>query len=214
MQNGITFTKAEKYFYLRRIHSLLGLLPIGLFFLEHLYSNAISLQGPKAYNEMVEKLMAMPFLPIIEVSAIAIPLLFHIILGIVIYLSSKSNVLQYRHFNNWRYFLQRVTGLIGVIYIGFHVWETRILSIINGQHVSYERMQEILSTPWMFWFYLVGAISLTFHFTNGLWTMGITWGVTVNVRAQRISTVICGLLFLGLSAAWVQILLHLTGRIY
>lgn len=213
MQNGITFTKAEKYFYLRRIHSLLGLLPIGLFFLEHIYSNAISLNGPQAYNEMVEKLMAMPFLPIIEVSVIAVPLLFHIILGIVIYLTSKNNVLQYRHFNNWRYFLQRLTGLIGIIYIGYHVWETRLLSAINGQHVTYERMQEILNSTGMLWFYLIGAISLTFHFTNGLWTMGITWGLTVSPRAQRISTVICGLLFLGLSAAWVQILFHFVGWI-
>lgn len=213
MQNGITFTKAEKYFYLRRIHSLLGLLPIGLFFLEHIYSNAISLNGPQAYNEMVEKLMAMPFLPIIEVSVIAVPLLFHIILGVVIYLTSKNNVLQYRHFNNWRYFLQRLTGLIGVIYIAYHVWETRLLSAINGQHVTYERMQEILNSTGMLWFYLIGAISLTFHFTNGLWTMGITWGLTVSPRAQRISTVICGLLFLGLSAAWVQILFHFVGWI-
>jgi len=213
MNQSITFTKAEKYFYLRRLHSLSGLLPIGLFFLEHLYSNAISLNGPAAYNEMVAKLMATPFLPVIEISVIGLPLLFHIILGIAIYLTSKSNVLQYPHFNNWRYFLQRLTGVLGVFYIGFHVWETRIHSVMSGQHVSYERMQQILSTPWVFWFYLLGVISLTFHFCNGLWTMGITWGLTVSQRSQRLSSAICGLLFFALSAVWVQILLHFTGRI-
>jgi len=206
MNQSITFTKAEKYFYLRRLHSLSGLLPIGLFFLEHLYSNAISLSGPKAYNEMIEKLMGIPLLPFIEIGAIALPILFHVILGIAIYLSSKSNVVQYSHLNNWRYFLQRVTGLIGIIYISYHVWETRIQSALSGQHVSYERMQEILHTPGMFWFYLIGALSLTFHFCNGLWTMGITWGLTVTPRSQKINSAICGGLFVVLSGVWIQIL--------
>ncbi len=213
MQNGITFTKAEKYFYLRRLHSLSGLLPIGLFFLEHIYSNAVSLQGASAYNEMVNKLMEIPFLPVIEIVTIALPLLFHIVLGIVIYLTSKNNVLQYSHAENWRYFLQRITGVIGVFYIGFHVWETRIHAALSGQHVSYERMQQLLSTPWVFWFYLLGALSLTFHFCNGLWTMGITWGLTVSVRAQRMTSAACMLLFVALSAVWVQILFHFVGWI-
>jgi len=213
MNQKITFTKAEKYFYLRRLHSLSGLLPIGLFFLEHIYSNAVSLQGPKAYNEMVAKLMDIPYLPVVEVAAIGLPILFHIILGIVIYLTSKNNVLQYSHAENWRYFLQRITGIIGVFYIGFHVWETRIHAALSGHHVSYERMQQILSTPWVFWFYLVGAISLTFHFCNGLWTMGITWGLTVSPRSQRMTSAAAMLLFLGLSAVWVQILFHFVGII-
>ncbi len=206
MNQSITFTKSEKYFYLRRLHSLSGLLPIGLFFLEHVYSNAISLRGPEAYNEMVEKLMQIPFLPFIEVGVIAIPLLFHIILGISIYLTSKSNVVQYSHINNWRYFLQRVTGLIGIIYIGYHVWETRIQAALSGQHVSYQTMQQLLHEPGMFWFYLVGALSLTFHFCNGLWTMGITWGVTISPRSQKINSALCGGLFLILSGVWIQIL--------
>lgn len=213
MNSSISFTKAEKYFYLRRLHSLSGLLPIGLFFLEHLYSNATALQGAKAYNEMVAKLMNIPFLPVIEITAIGLPIFFHIVLGIVISLTSKSNVLQYSHLSNWRYFLQRITGIVGVFYIGFHVWQTRIQAVLNGEHVSYERMQQLLATPWVFWFYLIGAISLTYHFCNGLWTMGITWGLTVNPRAQRITSIASMLLFVALSAVWIQILLHFVGII-
>ncbi|MBL7684583.1 MAG: succinate dehydrogenase [Deltaproteobacteria bacterium] len=205
------FSKEEKYFLLRRLHSLAGIIPIGAFFLEHLFSNAISLKGPAAYNEMVEKLMAIPFLPVIEISVIAIPLLFHIILGIVIYLTSKNNALQYPHFNNWRYFLQRLTGLIGIIYIGYHVWETRIHSVITGEHVTYAFMQEELREPGMFWFYLVGALSLTYHFANGLFTFLITWGLTISPRSQKISTLVCSGLFVALSAVWVQILLNFVG---
>ena len=33
------------YFTLKRLHSLTGVVPVGLFLLEHLYTNARSLQG-------------------------------------------------------------------------------------------------------------------------------------------------------------------------
>jgi succinate dehydrogenase / fumarate reductase cytochrome b subunit len=213
MNKTVSFTKDEKYFLLRRLHSLAGIVPIGVFFLEHIYSNVISLQGPKAYNELVEGLMKIPFLPWIEVLVIGVPILFHIVLGIGIYLTSKSNALQYRTFNNWRYYLQRLTGLIGVVYIGYHVWMTRIKSALAGHHVSYDQMQQILSTPWVFWFYVVGVISLTFHFANGIWTFLITWGVTINPRSQQISTYACMGMFFVLSVVWMQILFHFVGWI-
>jgi succinate dehydrogenase / fumarate reductase cytochrome b subunit len=211
MNNTATFTTAEKYFLWRRLHSLSGLIPIGLFFLEHLYSNAVSLQGPQAYNELVEGLMKIPYLPVIEVSVIGIPILFHAILGIVIYLTSKSNVLQYSYTNNWRYFFQRITGLIALVYIGYHVWETRIHAALSGQHVQFARMQEILQTPWVFWFYVVGTLSITYHFANGIWTFLITWGVTVTPRSQRYSSYACAVMFFALSAVWMQILFHFVG---
>ncbi|MFO1519483.1 MAG: succinate dehydrogenase cytochrome b558 subunit [bacterium] len=213
MLKAASFTKDEKYFFLRRLHSLSGIVPIGAFFLEHIYSNAISLKGAGPYNEMVEKLMGIPFLPAIEISVIALPILFHAILGIVIYLTSKNNVLQYRYFNNWRYFFQRLTGLIALIYIGYHVWETRIHAVMSGQHVSFERMQELLHTPWVFWFYVVGVLSVTYHFANGVWTSLITWGITVSPRSQRVSTVVCAGMFFVLSAVWMQILFNFVGWI-
>jgi len=33
--------------------------------------------------------------------------------------------------------------------------------------------------------YLVGMLSCVFHLANGLWTMGITWGVWTSPAAQR-----------------------------
>lgn len=205
------FTQEEKYFLLRRLHSLTGIVPIGLFFLEHLYSNAKSLQGAAAFDAMVRDLMKIPYLPFIEIGAIALPILFHVVLGIAIILTSKNNIIRYSYFNNWRYFLQRMTGLIGIVYIAYHVYETRIHSVIEGEMITYREMQHLLMEPGMIWFYFVGVISLTFHFTNGIWTSLITWGVTVTERSQRLATYICMGLFVILSAAWIHILLNFVG---
>ena len=54
-------------------------------------------------------------------------------------------------------------------------------------------------------FYLVGIVSCVFHFANGVWTMGITWGVWISPRAQRYASYVCAaggsvLLLIGLTA--------------
>ena len=40
-------------FILRKLHSLLGIIPIGAFLLEHLLSNFEALKGPAAYGAQV-----------------------------------------------------------------------------------------------------------------------------------------------------------------
>lgn len=207
------FSQEEKYFLIRRLHSLTGIVPVGLFFLFHLFSNAKSLQGPEVFNKVIEEIAHTPYLPIVEMMTIALPLLFHAMLGIAIILTGKNNVTQQPHMNNWRYYFQRLTGLIALIYIGFHVYGTRISSLMQGQEMSYEWMQNLLQNSAVFWFYLIGVLSVTYHFANGLWTFLITWGVTVSPRSQALSSKLCLGLFLLLSAVWVNILLHFSGSI-
>jgi succinate dehydrogenase / fumarate reductase cytochrome b subunit len=53
--------------------------------------------------------------------------------------------------------------------------------------------------------YTIGILSCVFHLANGIWTMGITWGVWVTPGAQRWANYVCGgfgvaLAFVGMSA--------------
>jgi succinate dehydrogenase / fumarate reductase cytochrome b subunit len=34
-------------------------------------------------------------------------------------------------------------------------------------------------------FYLVATLAIVFHFANGLWTAGITWGLTLSAPAMK-----------------------------
>ena len=45
----------SQYFALKRLHSLTGVVPIGLFLLEHLYTNARALQGAAAFDTAATK---------------------------------------------------------------------------------------------------------------------------------------------------------------
>ena len=66
-------------FYLRRLHSLVGLLVLGIVILEHVMTNASSLGGPEAFNSSLAmmELIPKPIFYGLEIFGIAIPLLFH-----------------------------------------------------------------------------------------------------------------------------------------
>ena len=53
-------TPGVSHFYLRRLHSLSGIFPMGVFLLEHFFGNAFATRGPEAYNRYVEFLLGMP----------------------------------------------------------------------------------------------------------------------------------------------------------
>src|SRR5262249_33728987 len=111
----------------RKVHSLLGVLPLGAFILEHLYTNAFVLGGQDSYDKQVNWLLSFPkpVLWSLEILFIALPLLFHGILGAKIAWEGKSNVRNYRYARNVSYFLQRWAGIYLLGFIVYHVWTTR-----------------------------------------------------------------------------------------
>jgi succinate dehydrogenase / fumarate reductase cytochrome b subunit len=49
----------------RKLHSLLGIIPIGAFLLEHLLSNFEALKGPIAYGDQVKFLNGLPLVRVL-----------------------------------------------------------------------------------------------------------------------------------------------------
>ena len=68
-------------FFLRRLHSLSGIIPVGAFLVEHFISNAFATNGPWAYADQVKFLTGLPFVPVLEIVGIYIPLLYHALYG-------------------------------------------------------------------------------------------------------------------------------------
>ncbi|TKI56569.1 succinate dehydrogenase [Brevibacillus antibioticus] len=170
-----------------KLHSLLGLLPIGLFLLFHLTANYQATRGAEAFNQTVGLIENVPFVLVLEFAFIYLPILFHAVYGLYIAFQAKQNVGNFGYFRNQMFLWQRVTGVITLIFIVWHVWETRIQKAM-GAHVDFDMMANILSSPAMIVFYTIGIISTTFHFSNGLWSFLVHWGITVGPRSQRIAT--------------------------
>ncbi|MFB4166648.1 succinate dehydrogenase cytochrome b558 subunit [Virgibacillus sp. JSM 102003] len=198
----------HREFFYRRLHSLLGVIPIGIFLVQHLVVNHFAVYGEESFNKAAGFMHDLPFRLVLEIFIIFLPILFHAILGVYIVFVTKNNTKRYGYFRNWMFYLQRVTGIITFVFIAWHVWETRVQIGMGNAELDYSLMENILSNPVMFWFYILGVISTTFHFANGLWSFLVSWGITQSPKSQKIVTYATLLVFLAISYIGVRALIQ------
>ena len=127
----------KHHFLLRRLHSLTGIVPIGVFLLNHLLTNSSMAWGGAALRHPHEGGMAaggveyfwdevkwineqIPHLLLIEIT-LWLAIGFHSVLGVYYATTGKSNTDRYAYQGNWRYKLQRISGYVGIFYILYHI---------------------------------------------------------------------------------------------
>jgi succinate dehydrogenase / fumarate reductase cytochrome b subunit len=196
----------RRAFWLRKAHSLSGLIPVGAFMCFHLFENTSAAHGPKAFDDMVGKINAMPFVFAMEIFGIWIPILFHALFGFVIIMEGKSNALAYPYARNWLYWAQRITGIIAFVFIVFHFVQFRARKA-EFMVAPFTDVQQGLSNPLVFWFYAFGIAACVFHLANGLAGFLFSWGLTVGPRAKRLAGFACtglglAVFALGMKALW------------
>ncbi len=190
------------YFLIRRVHSLSGLVPLGLFLFAHLTTNSMAAFGQEAFAHKVELIHSLgPLLPFVEAAMIFVPLAIHIVLGIFIALTARSNTTDLGYTRNWAYTLQRWTGWAALAFIVYHTMELRFLDeantgalrgmMLNGRELTagdifFIHMAEEFQSVIYMALYVVGGIAVIYHFANGLCTFCMTWGITVGPRSQQI----------------------------
>ncbi|MDR7867570.1 MAG: succinate dehydrogenase cytochrome b558 subunit [Sporomusaceae bacterium] len=193
-------------FFLRRVHSLTGIVPIGFFMLEHMFSISQAIVGPAAFDRTVSFLQSLPFVVPLEIGFIAVPLAFHAFYGLYVAYLAKNNQLSYRYFRNWMFYLQRATAVITLAFLVWHVWVLRIGKALYGTEITFSHMAGLLGDPLVFALYAVGLAAGLLHFVNGLWTFLITWGITIGPRSQTAAMYACSFVFVFLYAVGVRAL--------
>jgi succinate dehydrogenase / fumarate reductase cytochrome b subunit len=193
-------------FLLRRLHTLAGVIPVGLFLLEHLFTNAMATRGATSFNNAVQAIQSIPFLHFIEFFFIFVPLVYHGVFGLYVAFTSGYNAGQYSWARNMMFALQRITGVITFVFIIYHLWTTRF----SGQATDFNMVHNLVSNPAYFWFMIVGVVAATFHFANGMWSFCIHWGITVGARSQRITAYVTMLLFFVLAGVGVDSIIAFT----
>ncbi|MEE9498803.1 MAG: succinate dehydrogenase [Nitrospinaceae bacterium] len=191
-----SISKGQVHFLLLKFHSLTGLVPIGLFLTFHFLINSLRTVGVLPYQWSIDVINNLPFLIWIEISIIYIPLLFHSFVGIYITQVAKLNVIRYRYPRNWMYVLQRVTGAVVFVFLIYHMGTTVAPKLWYGHHLfeAAPFLIDVMNQEFATWtgrtIYLVGILSATFHFANGLWAFCISWGIIVGPRAQRNASIV------------------------
>ena len=206
--------RLSRTFILRKLHQVSGIVPLGLFLLEHFYTNSKALAGEAHFNDAVRDLQSIPYIVLVETAGIFIPLIYHAVYGMVITIEARPNNLAYPYPRNWFYLVQRITGVILFFFIAFHVLNFRFGMIpgLNDVSVAHEpgRAFEIVSREFrmvpIFLIYMIGITATVWHLANGIWLFLVDWGITIGERAQRLTGYACigvgvVLLLVGINAA-------------
>ena len=189
----------RRQFVLRRLHSLSGVFPIGAYLLAHIFLENSFILGGSARVDLLVRFIATfptPILLGVEILFIWGPLLFHSIYGFVrVAQADLANPIRHDYLGAQLYTLQRLSGVVAFLFVVFHLWSTRVQYYLGRVEITYAYMHGQLSDPIVFAIYVVGVLAAVFHFTNGLWTFCITWGITVGQGAQRMARAFALLLF-------------------
>ncbi|HEV2045212.1 MAG TPA: hypothetical protein VGQ95_01300 [Chthoniobacterales bacterium] len=206
--------RLSRTFVLRKLHQLSGIMPLGVFLLEHFYTNSKALSGQADFNNAVKDLQSIPYILLVEIGGIFIPLIYHAVYGLVITIEARPNNLNYPYPRNWFYTIQRVTGIILFFFITFHVLNFRLglipglntMSVARHPDQAFQVVAREFSIVPIFIVYMIGITSTVWHLANGVWLFLVDWGITIGDRAQRLAGYACigfgaVLLAVGINAA-------------
>ena len=206
--------RLSRTFILRKLHQLSGIFPLGIFLLEHFYTNSKALTGADDFNKAVTDLQSIPYIIFVEIGGIFIPLIYHAVYGLVITMEARPNNLAYPYPRNWFYLVQRITGVILFFFILFHVLNFRFgmvpglntTSVAQAPNEAFQIVSREFHIWWIFAIYMVGITATVWHFANGIWLFLVDWGITIGERAQRVTGYACIgfgvlLLLVGVNAA-------------
>ncbi len=188
---------------LDKLHSLSGVIPIGAYLAEHFFENSYALVSPAKYNYVASKLETVPWRLPLEILLIWAPIAFHACYGLRIWWSGKQNATSHPWMANWMYLLQRWTGVLAFLFIGYHVWTVRFLS--HGK-TTYADIAQTMADPTFAAVYVVGVLAASFHLGNGLWNFACKWGLAVTARSQRAAGWFGALTAIAFSVAGLAIL--------
>ena len=207
--------KFSNTFLLRKLHQLTGIVPLGMFFFVHMYTNSTAMNGAAVFNKHVQDIHDMPYLLFIEIFGIFLPLLFHSVYGILISAEAKPNITNYGFARNWFYFFQRATGIFLFFFILFHVLNFRfgLVPYLNMTPVAgnADKAFGIVSgefhITWVMVLYIFGVLATAWHLAYGFFLFAVDWGIVIGEKAQKLVLYGClGLAFflgaVGINAAF------------
>lgn len=194
-------------FLIYRLFSLSGLIPVGAFLVVHLLTNASVLGGAASFQSKVDMIHGLgPLLVPVEFAFIFLPMLFHAAVGFAIIAGGLPNVGSYPYMGNVRYTLQRATGMIAFAFILWHIIQLHWLGAPLGggsfdPHYATSSAATAIAPLGVSLLYAIGVLSAVFHLANGLWTIGITWGLWTSPAAMQRANVISIMVGVVLAAA-------------
>ena len=180
-------------FILRKLHQITGIVPLGVFYFVHIYTNSTAMSGPRVFNEHVQDIHNMPYLLFIEILGIFVPLLYHSVYGVIISREARFNVGHYGYARNWFYIIQRISGAFLFFFLIFHILNFRFgmipglntTPVAGHADLAYSIVSNEFKNDIIFFVYVLGVLATAWHLAYGFFLFAVDWGIVIGEKAQK-----------------------------
>jgi succinate dehydrogenase / fumarate reductase cytochrome b subunit len=201
------------YLLLKRLQSLTGVLPVGLFLLIHFGTNAFAVAGPRAFDRAATSLDRLPFVAWLEILGVGLPIAVHLVLAFVLARASQDAEVRRDYPRPWMLPVLRVCGGILAVYVVYHVWGARLApEVLHREASLFGHMEALLAHPGVLAFYALGVLAASIHLGLGTLGFAIQWGLARGHEAQRKMTRLAWALTLVFALVGLNALFAFTSR--
>jgi len=169
-----------------RLASLLAIAPLGVWTGLHLWHNLAAFQGAAAWQSAVTT-YPHPIAQLVTLVVVLLPLGLHTAWGIGRLTTSKPNNLRYGFYANLKYFLQRLSAVGVLLFLGAHLWLAMLRPrLVEGHAEAFDDIAHEMHfhTPTLV-VYVLGTLGVAYHLANGLQAAAMGWGVVGTRRAVK-----------------------------
>lgn len=188
---------------LRRLHALAGVIPLGVFTVVHVLSNATALGGPSRFDRFVGGLAANPIEPVVTLLFVGVPLAYHALYGILRVRRAPADAEASGYTRPRLDVLMRLSSVVLFVFVIAHTWEMRVGRSPSSLHTKLT--MDLSSTKWGVPFiafgYLAGIAAVAFHLAYGCFAVLQSRG-RASRRAAKLS-IAGGALLFSIGAATV-----------
>ena len=204
--------KFSNTFLLRKLHQITGIVPLGIFFFVHMFTNSKAMNGAANFDKAVKEIHDIPYLLLIEIFGIFLPLLFHSVYGVLISSEAKPNVMNYGYGRNWFYMLQRATGIFLFLFILFHLLNLRFglipglteVAVAGNADKAFSIVASDFQKTWVLIVYILGVVATAWHLAYGFFLFAVDWGIVIGEKAQKMTLAGCAALAVLLSVVGIN----------
>jgi succinate dehydrogenase / fumarate reductase cytochrome b subunit len=178
--------EARSSFLRARLGSALGIVPLGVWTIAHLWHNLSAFEGADAWQSAVTE-YPHPFAQAFTAIVVLLPIVIHSIWGIGRLVSSRPNNVRYGYYMNLRYLLQRLSAIGLLLFLGAHLWRALLRPrLVEGHAEAFADIaQEVHFNMPTLIVYVLGTLAVSYHLANGAQTFCMGWGVVTSQRGLR-----------------------------
>lgn len=202
-----TASRIDRSFLRARMGSLLAVVPLGVWTVDHLWRNLAAFRGASAWQDEVTS-HSHPLAFFLSSLLALVPLALHTVWGIGRLASARPNNVRYGTFANLKYAVQRLSAIGILLFLGAHLWlATLHPRFVEGHPEPFDDIaNQMRHHGPTLTVYLLGTLGVAYHLANGLHSFAMGWGLVVSRRALRKLDGVAVAIFLALLAmSWSAI---------